>query len=274
MQNRTIPLFVGSADALGAINVSPGRDRFDVQFKHQVIFPPEAKNITLEVNSATIWWTVLNIKAGENDAFRFITDNPLVTTDIILEPGLYDVSSLNSGVNNQLVNAGLDSGLITITGDNATQKILLTFSALDQRVEWVPTSFFELTGFESGQFVPAAGFTTGPFSELAPNVANFSDVSNFIVHTNLVQRGIPQGDSTHQAVAIVQITVPPGSQQTFSPFNPIQLDGHQWRNQSFNQASFWITDQLNRPLDFNGEDFTVTLVFKYWVDEHDDPSHE
>ncbi len=274
MQNRTIPLFVGSAAELGAINVTPGRDRFDVQFKSSVYFPTEARNITLEVNAATIWWTVLNVTAGVNDAFRFITDPGPVTTDITIDPGLYDVSALNNAVNAALVNAGLASGLITISGDSATQKVVLTFSAADQRVEWVPTSFFELTGFTSGQFVPAAGFTTGPFSELAPNVANFSDVSNFLIHTSLLQRGIPQGDQNHQTIAVVPINVPPGSQQVFDPFNPIQLDAHQWRGQRFNQATFWITDQINRSLDFNGEDFTVTLVFKYYIDEHVDPSHE
>lgn len=273
MQNKTLPLFVGSAAELGATNVSAGRDRFDVQFKNSVYFPPEARNITLEVRNATIWWTVLNVEAGVNDAFRFITDNPLVTTDITIEPGLYDVSSLNSAVNAGLVNAGLASGLITIVGDNATQKVILVFSALDQRVEWVATSFWELTGFNNGQFVPAAGFTTGPFSESAPNVANFSDVSNFLVHTTLVQRGIPTGDQDFQMIASIPINVPPGSQQTYEPQNPVKLNTDQWRGQRFNQATFWITDQLNRSLDFNGEDFTLLVVFSYLLDEHEAPSH-
>jgi len=29
----------------------------------------------------------------------------------------------------------------------------------------------------------------------------------------------------------------------------------------------WVTDQLNKPLDFNGEDFTVLIIIKYRVEE-------
>ena len=268
MQNKTIPLFAGSATELGAENVPVGRDRFSVQLKKTIQIPPEAYNITLELRQATLWWSVLNIKAGVNDAFRFlVSGDPSSPYDITLDPGLYDVSALNAAVNNKLINEGLASGLITITGDSATQKIILTFSAVSQRVEWVATSFFELCGFNTGQFVPAAGFTTGPYSELAPNVANFSSVSSFLIHTDLVQNGIPQGNQDHQMIADIPISVAPGSQQIYQPFNPTQININHWRGQSLNSFTVWVTDQINRSLDFNGEDFTVLIIIKYRVDE-------
>ena len=36
MQNKTIPLFAGSATELGAQNVTLGRDRFSVQLKKSI----------------------------------------------------------------------------------------------------------------------------------------------------------------------------------------------------------------------------------------------
>jgi hypothetical protein len=268
MQNKTIPLFAGSAPELGAQNVPVGRDRFSVQLKREIQIPPEAYNITLELRQATLWWTVLNVEAGVNDAFRFlVSGDPSSPYDITLDPGLYDVSALNAAVNNKLINEGLASGLITITGDSATQKIILTFSAAGQRVEWVANSFYELCGFTLNQFVPALGFTTGPYSELATNVANFSSVSSFLVHTDLVQNGIPQGNSEHQMIADIPISVAPGSQQIYQPFNPTQININHWRGQSLNNYRVWITDQLNRTLDFNGENFTVLIIIKYRVDE-------
>ena len=131
------------------------------------------------------------------------------------------------------------------------------------QVEWIPGSFFSLLGFTAGQLVPNGGVTTGAFSELAPNVASFSDVSSFLAHTDLLQSGIPIGDLEAQVLAQIQITVPPGSQINFQPQNPIKLNANHLRGQILNQATFFMTDQLNREVDFNTENFTMLLEIKY-----------
>lgn len=268
MQNKTVPIFAGSSDALGAQNVSVGRDKFTVQLKKTILFPPEAYNIRLELRQATIWWTANNIETGVNDSFRFlVSGDPSSPYDITLDSGLYDISALNSAVNNALINEGLASNLLTFSGDNATQKVILTFSAAGQRVEWVAGSFFELCGFNTGQFVPAAGFTVGAYSEAAGSVANFSDVSSFLIHTDLVRNGIPQGDQEHLMIADIPISVAPGSQQLYQPALPIEIDCPHLRGSSVSQFSVWITDQNNRGLNFNGENFTILLIIKYMVDE-------
>lgn len=271
MQDQNIPLFVSADPALGAINTTTGNDRFSVQFKRTIEIPITAQNLTLELHSAEIWWSVLNIELGINDAFRIEVQGDQVY-DIVIEPGLYDVSALNSAVNNGLINQGLASGLITLTGDNSTGKILLSFTITGLQVEWTPTSFFGLLGFTSGQLVPSGGFTTGAFSELAPNIANFSDISSFIVHTSLVQGGIPLGDTASQAIANIQINVPPGSLINFSPNRVIPLNVNHLRGQTINEASFWVTDQLNRTLDFNGEYFSLLVIIRY-MSQHEKQSH-
>lgn len=268
-QNKTIPLFVSADPTLGALNLTSGNDRFSVQFKRTIIIPDTAQNLTLECNQANIWWTVLNVELGVNDAFRVNQEVPLVTHDVTLAPGLYDISGLNSAINSLLINEGIASGAITLTGDNSTQKVLVSFTIAGLQVEWVAGGFFDLVGFNSGQLVPAGigSFTTGAFSELAPNIANFSDISSFLVHTSLLQSGIPLGDTESQTLANPQITVPPGSLINFNPFNPIQLNVNHLRGQTINEASFWITDQLNRVIDFNGEFFTLLIVLRYSLDE-------
>lgn len=266
MQNKTIPLFVSADPALGAINLTSGNDRFSVQFKRTIIIPNDAMNLTLECLNATIWWTVLNVELGINDLFRIEEDTVAVHT-VTLEPGLYDISGLNSAINTLLINEGLASGSVTLTGDKSTQKVLLSFTVAGLQVEWIPQSFFSLVGFNSGQFVPSGGFTTGAFTELAPNIAAFSDISSFLVHTSLLQSGIPLGDTESQTLANPQITAPPGSLINFNPFNPIQLNVNHLRGQNINEASFWVTDQLNRIVDFNGEFFTLLVVLRYHLPE-------
>lgn len=266
MQDKNIPLFVSADPALGAINTTSGNDRFSVQFKRTIEIPENASNITLELHSAEIWWSVLNITAVNNN-FRIEVQADQIY-NVTVEPGLYNVSSLNSAINNALINVGLASGLITLTGDNSTGKVLLSFSVTGLQVTWIPTSMFALLGFTSGQLVPSGGFTTGAFSELAPNIASFSDISSFIVHTSLVQGGIPLGDTASQAIANVQINVPPGSLINFAPNRVIQLNVNHLRGTFINEASFWVTDQLNRILDFNGEFFSLLVIIRYMSNQH------
>lgn len=272
MQDKNIPLFVSANPNLGAFNVTSGNDRFSIQFKRPIIIPDDDRNITLELHSGEIWWTVLNIKLGINDAFRLEVDGDAVY-DITIEPGLYNTSALNSAINSALINEGLASGLITLTAQNSTGKVLLSFSVIGLQVTWVAGSMFELLGFTSGQLVPDPTFTTGPYSELAPNIANFSDISSFLVHTNLVRGGIPLGDTTSQAIANIQINVPPGSLINFAPNRVIQIDANHLRGTTTVEASFWITDQLNRTIDFNGEYFSLLIIIRSLSNDHQTATH-
>lgn len=269
MQNKSFPLFVSSDTALGAFNVTSGIDRFDVQFKNTIDIPDTAKNITLQLTQATVFWTVLNISVEKaNNLFRLKVDgNPGTPFDITIPDGLYSVTDLNDAINRELINEGLAGGLVVLTGDNSTGRVLITLTDVDLQVEWIAGSMFELTGFNLAQEVPAAGFTTAAFSELGPNVAAFSDISSFLAHTTLLgASGIPIGDSEAQVIAQIQITVPPGSQVNFQPDNPIKLAVPHLIGQKINEATFYLTDQLNRGLDFNEEDFTMMLELK-WLQE-------
>ena len=267
MQNVSIPLFVSSDPLLGAFNINAGVSRFDVQFKNSIEIPDDAQNITLQLTQSTVFWTVLNVKAGINDLFHLITTDGGSPFTLTIPPGLYAPIDLNDAISRGLINAGVSGDYVTLTADNSTGKILLTLDSAGLQVDWIPQSFFSLLGFNAGQLVPAGGVTTGQFSELAPNVAAFSDVSSFLAHTDLLQSGIPIGDLEAQVLAQIQITVPPGSQINFQPQNPIKLSVNHLRGQIINQATFFITDQLNREVDFNTENFTMLVELKYLAKE-------
>lgn len=263
MHNVSSPLFVSSNPDLGAFNINTGISRFSVQFKNTIEIPPDAQNITLELLQSTIFWTVINIKEGINDLFKLITPDVGSPFTITIPPGLYAVVDLNDAISREFINLGISGDYVSLTGDNSTGRILITLSESDLQVEFITGSFFELLGFDELQIVPDPDPTTGPYSELGPNVANFSDVSSFLVHTDLVQSGIPIGNQENLTIAQVLITVPPGSQISYQPVVPIQIPVEHLRGKMLNEATFFITDQLNRDVDFNGEDFTLLLVIKY-----------
>ncbi len=271
LQNKRVPLFVSADPALGALDTNPSGNFFDVQYKNAIVIPSHSWDITVELVQAQIWWSARNVHGDENpleknNLFRLEVDGDAVY-DVEIDPGLYNVSDLNSAVNNALINEGLTSGLVILSADRATGKILLTLTTANLQVEWVSMSFFALVGFNESQLVPNGGFTSGVFSELGPNIANFSDISSFLVHTNLVQGGIPLGDIENQTIANVQITVPPGGLINYQPNNPIRLNAPHLRGTVISENSFYVTDQLNRPVDFGGEFFSLMVLIRYQVDE-------
>ena len=229
LQNKRVPLFVSADPALGALDTnSPDNNSFSVQYKKAISIPSHAWDISIELVQAQIWWTAVNIhdlEPDKNNLFQLEVDGDAVY-NIEIARGLYNVSDLNNAVNNELINQGLASGIVSIVADRATGRILLVLNGPDLQVTWIPNSFFELVGFDSGQQVPSAGFTTAIFSELSPNIANFSSISSFLVHTNLLQSGIPLGDSESQTLASVQITVPPGGLRDGVPREVVDLHLH------------------------------------------------
>ena len=63
MYTYEVPILVSSDEASGAFNVNEGRSRFDVAFSVPIRIPQLAKNVTVSVTNATIWYTSFNISA-------------------------------------------------------------------------------------------------------------------------------------------------------------------------------------------------------------------
>ena len=279
--NKEIALFVSSDPELGATNISTGGDFWTTQFDKPLIFPSREKssNYTVSLHSGTIWWNARNVTTANNKLDVIVG---LTNDQIVLEPGLYGITEISNAVANFLVNNGHTGNEISFVGDAATQKVITTLNAVGVvapgvQITFPVGGFGDLMGIPDGTIYPLTPpnpnqYVTDPSVEnfLADNIANFSAISSFFFHTDLVQNGIPSGNKSSQAIANIQINVQPGSLISNSPNVLLPINADNLAGTTVNQASFWVTSQTGeRGLDFGSPDpekNTLVLLIR-WFEE-------
>lgn len=270
-----ISLIVSSDPDAGAINVSSDGSQFEIQLDGEGIqIPKDAINVNVSVEESTVWWVIPNIITGENDTLYIYGDNdatpavPQLFT-VVIPQGLYDLAGLNQAVQAELESLGARTvsasgdplSLINLTADDATQKVRIRFNYTNVYVDFQPNNTpRQILGFDAQQYGPFAG---APLSILAPNTAQFNQVNYFLIHSDLVNKGIRFNNSYNQTVAQVLIDVAPGSQIVSTPFNPAKCNAQELAGSKRTNLRFWLTDDKQRNVNTNGEYFTARIVIHY-----------
>ena len=266
-----ISMVISSDPAVGAINRSADGSYFEIQLQEALKMPKDCLNVSVSVEEASIWWVIPNIITGKNDKI-YITGfdkNDVLTNYIIVIPqGLYDLIGLNQAVLRELENQGAkikdgtkDLPLLSLNADDATQRVELRFNYTNVSVDFRYTDTFrEILGFNSDLY---GNYAIVPFNLVAPNVAEFNSVNYFLLHSDLVNKGILFNNSYNQSISQVLIDVPAGSQITYKPFNPPRIQADELRGATRSLLRFWITDDKNRPVNTNQEYFTARIVIRF-----------
>jgi hypothetical protein len=270
MIQKEITLIVSSNPNNGAQNLSADGSSFEVNYQGEspTAIPAQAKDITVEVQGADIWWTVPNVISGVNDKFK-LTDTgadsgTVYTGTVTIAQGLYDLQGLANAIETQLVNAGAAQGTISFSADTATQKVLITANFIGISIDFtIADSVRNLLGFNSQVLGPSA---SKPFTWIADNVAAFNQINYFLIHGDIADRGLPFNDDYSQVLAQVLIDVSPGSQITFNPFNPSKSFASRLRGQRRTTFRYWLTDDQNRLVNTAGEYWSARLVIRYQID--------
>src|SRR5580693_7021814 len=126
---KTFSYIFNSDPASGSQQTSADGSQFSVTLNLPIAIPNTAVDATAGVLQANIWNTSPNISAAfGNNTFTFTTSQvPAGTYTFTIPDGLYSVAGLNTYLSSQFVNLGLSSTLITIGGDDSTQRSILTF---------------------------------------------------------------------------------------------------------------------------------------------------
>ncbi len=263
MQKKEITFIISSDVLNGATNKSADGSTFDVQLEQPLQIPANASNVTLEVQTATIWWTVPNILTGVNDKFRL--KEPLVNagafTDVIIPQGLYDLVGLAAAIEREIVDAGYTAGMFTFSGDTATQKVVIAFNIANSEIDFTATETFRgILGFDS-QVLANVAVLGKTF--LAENVANFNVLEYFLMTTDLVDAGLRFNNTWNQIMARVYVDVAPGSQIVYTPQWPAKSGCNKLRGRAVQTMHFTLTDQNNNLVNTAGEDYSAEIVIKY-----------
>lgn len=273
-----ITLLVSSDPNQGAQQTRTDGSSFSIQLDDPIFVPKDAKNITVAVEEATVWWTIPNILTGVNDKMFIYGDDVSTAApqlwSITLPQGLYGVKEFNNTVQSLLEAAGarvLDSGglplpLVVFTADNATQKLKIRFNYTNVYVDFAPAlTPYVILGFNQAQYGPYAG---APVETLGPNVAEFNQVNYFLIHSDLVSQGIRFNNEYSQVVSQVLIDVLPGSQIVSKPYNPSRINAKELGGSKRSTIRFWLTDESNNLVNTNGEYWSARMSIKYLIPYH------
>ncbi len=266
LTEHEIPIIISSDVNAGAQNKSADGSTFEIILEDAIDIPAQAKSCIIQVQEATVWWVIPNILTGINDTFY--VEHGAANFVAVIPQGLYDLPGLNEALDRELTDpaVGAPAGLITFLADEPTQKVVIKLNLATTQVDFTQADTFRvLLGYDS-QLIPAAGPSAAvDFQQIADNIANFSAIEYFLIHSDLVNRGIRTNNRYDQTIAQVLITVPPGSQQVSTPFNPPKVPAWELIGSIRNRATFWLTDQTGTLVNTNGEDFSARLVIKYVI---------
>ena len=268
--SEEIDLIFSSSVSSGARNKSADGSSFNIQLEEGLQIPTDARNVNVSVETATIWNVSPNVIAGVNDQLYITAPNEATGASTVYQltipTGLYSLSDLNQAIQRELSNAGAKISpdpCVTLLADTSTNKTEFRFNYTGIEIDFTPADTFrDILGFNSQIVGPNI---TAPLIYLADNVAQFAVIQYYLVHSDIVNRGIRFNNDYSQIISQVLITSPPGSQIVHTPFHPAKSNAQDLAGSLRRNIKFWLTDENNNLVSTNSEDYSVGIKITYQV---------
>ena len=253
-----------SNTSTGATNIQNNGASFSVALNSPIYIPKGTVDCTVEVLQAAVWNTSPNI-AVEFGNNRLSFSYSELLYDFVIPDGLYSLTDLNTTISRLLANAGLASNLFILSGDQSTQKTVITYSVSGVRIDFTnPDSIRTVLGFDA-RLSPVGGISAAGQSDFSDNTAVFNRINSFFVRSSMVNNGLPLNNVGSGIIAAIPITAAPGSQINYAPTIPIAVDASNLPGTTLQFISFDLLDQELRYVNTVGEDWSITLAIKYKI---------
>jgi hypothetical protein len=262
-QRQSFSWLFSSSPVLGASSISRDGSQFTAILPEAFQLPENATNVTVEVNSATIWYNTFNVTEANNQ-FKFQRVTPAVLQTVFIPPGLYSFDALAAELYSQLSNAGITN--YRLVANQPSQRVYESFVVQANgivRTEWPEGTFFDLVGFNQNRFTVYPN--TVPVTYIGNRTARFNTVDYYLIHSSLVSRGIRTNGTFLQVIAQVPINAPPGAELLYEPQNPVVTPANELIGAIVSQVTTLLTDSNNNPVDTQGEAYTVGVVIRWSV---------
>ena len=200
-------------------------------------------------------WDNIN-STYSNNKISYSHDNGKTNTVITFPDGVYDYNDMNNHIDSSIRANGH-------TVDSKTHGIKLTFSTYKFRVYVLLSTGYsvELRGVDRN-FNDIIGFTkinitTSQFGQALPNITN--SVDNIRIKTSLINDSLDGGVSTY-----VLYSFDTSDTSSVYPFKvePRRRLYNKLNTNIISQVRIYITDSINRPIDFNEVPVSLTVVIK------------
>ena len=253
-----------SNTSTGAQNIQNNGASFSVALNSPIYIPKGTVDCTVEVLQAAVWNTSPNI-AVEFGNYRLSFSYNETVYGFVIPDGLYSLTDLNTTISRLLANAGLASNLFILSGDQSTQKTVITYSVSGVRIDFTrPDSIRTVLGFDA-RLSPVGGISAAGQSDFSDNTAVFNRINSFFVRSSMVNNGLPLNNVGSGIIAAIPITAAPGSQINYAPTIPIAVDASDLPGTTLQFISFDLLDQELRYVNTVGEDWSITLAIKYKI---------
>lgn len=229
-------------------NLNDPTHNFTVDFEPAIRLDNRPGHVwTLGLVNLKAWYSFYNISASQYSNSTFIYN----ATTYTITDGVYNIDQLNAAM--QALIGSTDVTLLTLDSQLKIA-VQVTAGTLDFSVG----DFYKLLGFDSTQ---AATPIVGPDTVVGNNVADVTNgIDTLYVNCNAVQ-GSWTGGSAGQVIFSFIPNKPPGRALDYSPVNIIYLPVVE-QTGYLRSLQMYITDNLGRPVNFNGETISYIIHMK------------
>lgn len=219
-------------------------------------------NVKVALNTFHFTNYFFNITAALGNNKIYYSDDALDETKytITIPDGSYSVESLNTTINNELIEQGFAPALAELLGDESQNKAYFLFGAL---VGW----YFHLgadgpntiLGTVAGDELPASKANTAGEAVYATNTAAFNNIEVINISTNICSNFI-YGVNRSSILYSCLPTVPIGSTQNEAPRNLLWADAPSLK-QGLTNIVIQLHDQDGNSISMK-ENWTVILQMR------------
>lgn len=268
VQNQDSYLFSSSTEN-GALNKSADNSSFYVDMQsYPISIPKDAVSTSISLDYASIWNDVYNVNTGVNDQINLSITGSSLAQPMTIPAGSYSVEDLSNEINRQIINADpatFTTDIIQLIPDFPTGKVIikclnvaLTNVAFNTNARTV--AFGDFLGFTGS---PIFAFTTAGQYVIGSDIANINVIDFFLIHTDLVQNGIPINGFYSNTISKVPILKAPGELINYEPTNPTKIEATNLQEVIGRRtARFWVTNQNNEAITLPS-DYSFSLRIEY-----------
>ena len=244
-------------NSLNRIKMGKSReDDFTVRFDPVLVLAHRNMIHELAVDRLSMTYSWHNIATTyNNNVVRYSTDNGTSWETITFEDGMYSYEDINDYMHQYMVEKGHNTGggyPINISFILSTYRVIIEVSA-NYQFE-MTKEFGILLGFDQGVIMKT---TYGP---RLPNITN--DIDSILIHSDVISDSIVDGGLSNVLCMYQTDTLIRGHPFSIEPkrllYCPVSKD-------RISDMRFYVTDGLNRPLDLNGVNWSITLILRSTV---------
>jgi len=224
------------------ITLDSKQSDFEIHFKDPIKCKPHDE---IGLISSSVWYSWFNISAlYENNKLRYFLNEWL---EITFPDGNYDAENLNNHIQDVTGLYG-DECPVRFDVNTATNSFIMILDDGVQ-VDMTKGKLCELLGFTPIVYTDKINYAT--------KIGNITrGVDRLLIHCSLVSNSYQNNQASDILYSFCP-TGPPGSLIMVQPYQPIYLP---IRGLDYIYSiAIRVTDQLNRPISFNGETLTFVL---------------